>query len=137
VYLINNAGVAELAVSGVKLFPDQTIQSTSTIGAGSTSGTTLYSTTARSNVAIRLVGRLLVNEATAGTWASNPTEILSSPPVYPTILDVATTTLTPSAGFGTTTVNSYKYSRVGDTIYIRGLFRMGTTAASTGSIALP
>lgn len=74
VYGLNNAGTVELAVS-TKKFDDGTIQSTTAMSGTATSATTLYSTTARTNVAIRLIGRMLVTETTAGTWASTPTEI--------------------------------------------------------------
>jgi hypothetical protein len=75
VYAIDNAGTVELAVSGRKIFDETTVQSSTTISSSATSGNTLYSTTGRSNVAIKLIGRLLVSEATAGTWASAPSEI--------------------------------------------------------------
>lgn len=79
VYLINNAGTGELAVAGNQEFDEGTRYSTTAIGAGSTDGHTLYSTTARSNVAVRLIGRLLFNETTAGTWATNSTETSGLP----------------------------------------------------------
>lgn len=86
VYLLNNAGTAELAVS-TSYFEDGTTHSTTAEGGGTaTANDTLYSTTARSNVATRLIGRLKVNEATAGVWASAPSEISIMPfdvePVY-------------------------------------------------------
>jgi len=37
---------------------------------------TIYSNTARSNVAYRVVGYIQITEATAGTWASAPTQIV-------------------------------------------------------------
>lgn len=76
VYLLNNAGTIELAASS-KLFDDNTIVSTTTEGGagGADSRTTIYSGTGRSNVPIRLIGRLTSNQATAGTWASTMTEI--------------------------------------------------------------
>lgn len=75
VYALNNAGTVELAVSGRIIADESAVITTTTIGAGSTSGTVLYSTTGRSSVPIRLIGRLKVNETTAGTWASNATEV--------------------------------------------------------------
>ena len=76
VYAINNAGTAELAIS-TKRFDDGSIVSTTAEGgAGAAdSATTIYSTTARSNVPVRLIARLLSNQTTAGTWAAVPTEI--------------------------------------------------------------
>ncbi len=71
IYLIDNAGTLELAVSQT-LYPDnQTISTTAEGGAGAAdSGTVIYSTTARSNVNFRLVGTLQNTQTTAGTWAS-------------------------------------------------------------------
>lgn len=77
-YAIDNAGAVELALS-VAAFPDQgTTLSTTAISGGTARGT-LYSTSARSGVAIRLLGRILITEATAGTWASNATAISVAP----------------------------------------------------------
>jgi hypothetical protein len=77
VYAIDNAGTVELAVSGQKLFEEGGVVSTTAEGgAGAAdSGTVLYSTTARSNVACRLIGRLKSTQATAGTWATAIAEI--------------------------------------------------------------
>jgi hypothetical protein len=76
VYAIDNAGTVELAVSTV-IFDEGSVQSTTAEGgAGAAdSNRILYSTTARANVPIRLIGRLKSNQATAGTWASAPTEL--------------------------------------------------------------
>lgn len=75
VYAIDNAGTVELAVS-TALFDCNTIQNTTAEGgAGAAdSATVMYSTTARSGVAVRLIGRLLSTQTTAGTWAATPTE---------------------------------------------------------------
>lgn len=77
VYALNNAGVVELACSSTRYFNEATVQtSTAEGGAGAAdSRVIVYSTTARSNVGFRYLGRIKVNEATAGTWASAPTEI--------------------------------------------------------------
>ena len=74
VYQINNAGTSELAVS-TKLFDDGSIVSTTVMNSSSDSASVMYSTTARTNVACRLIGRLLSNQTTAGTYAAVPTEI--------------------------------------------------------------
>ena len=74
-YAINNAGTTELAVSGSYIGDDGSVISTTALSGSSTSRTTYYSTSARSGVASRLIGRLKVNEATAGTWASAATEL--------------------------------------------------------------
>lgn len=81
VYAIDNAGTVELAVSGTPVFADGTLQSTTAEGgAGAAdSGVILYSTTARTTKAVRLIGRIFSTQATAGTWASAPTEIAVAP----------------------------------------------------------
>lgn len=76
VYAINNAGTAELALSSVKFDEGGVFSTTTEGGAGAAdTRTVLYSTTARTNVAIRLIGRLLSTQAAAGTWATAIAEI--------------------------------------------------------------
>ncbi len=75
VLALNNAGTLELAVSnstgGVALTETGVI-STTAISAGATSATVVYSTTARTNVAYRVIGVIRSTQATAGTWATTP-----------------------------------------------------------------
>lgn len=82
IYAIDNAGTVELAWSS-SIFDEGTRQSTTAEGGAgaATSRTTLYSTTARSNVGIRLIGRFSSTQATAGTWATAIAEI-SLPPFH-------------------------------------------------------
>lgn len=70
VYALNNAGTIELAVSSI--YQDETAVGTTTaIGTGSdTAG--FYSTSARSGVAFRLIGRLKYNTAPNGTYSAVP-----------------------------------------------------------------
>jgi hypothetical protein len=77
--LINNAGTAELAwhqtLSGINLlgFHEAALVSTTAeggAGAADSAGV-MYSTTARSSVAFRIVGYFESTQATAGTWATN------------------------------------------------------------------
>lgn len=77
VYAINNAGTIELAVSTSKIRDEGERHSTTAEGgAGAAdSRTVLYSTTARTDKAIRLIGRVRSTQATAGTWATAPSEI--------------------------------------------------------------
>lgn len=77
-YAIDNAGTVELAVSLSNSIDEATLQTTVAISGGA-SATVLYSTTARSNVAVRLLGRILISEAVAGTWATAPTEVSVTP----------------------------------------------------------
>lgn len=76
VYLINYNGVAELAVSGT-FYPESSLVTTVAEGGAGGADTlaTIYSITARTNVPIRLIGRLTSNQVTAGQWATMPSEI--------------------------------------------------------------
>lgn len=79
VIAINNAGTVELAVTnlagGVNL--DETGRiSTSVIGGGvADSANVVYSTTARTNVAYRVVGLVESTQASAGAWVTAPSRI--------------------------------------------------------------
>lgn len=81
IYAINNAGTIELAASTALWIDEGTVYTSTAEGGagGADSRSVLYSTTARTAVAIRLIGKLKATEATAGTWATAPSEI-SLPP---------------------------------------------------------
>jgi hypothetical protein len=78
VLALNNAGTLELAVvniaGGVDLSETGLI-STTAISAGSTSASTVYSTTGRTNVAYRVIGVVRSTQTTAGTWSTAPSLI--------------------------------------------------------------
>lgn len=100
VYLIDNAGTLELAVSG-SIYPENQLVSTSAVSGASTA-TGIYSTTARSNVPLRLVGRITNTQATAGTWATSPSQIQLYPNQSPVdaVTGVISTTATVPTGGG-------------------------------------
>jgi hypothetical protein len=80
VLAIDNAGTVELAVvnlAGGNNLDETTLISTTAEGGagGADSATTIYSTTARSNVPFRVVGYVESTQATAGTWATAPSTI--------------------------------------------------------------
>ena len=80
VLAINNAGTIELAVvniaGGNNLDETTLITTTAEGGAGAAdSASTIYSTTARSSVAFRVVGVIISTQATAGTWITAPSTI--------------------------------------------------------------
>lgn len=77
VYAIDNAGSVELAWSTSCLFDEGSLHTTTAEGGagGADSRAVLYSTYARSNVMIRIIGYLVLTEATAGTWATGPAKI--------------------------------------------------------------
>jgi hypothetical protein len=78
VYAIDNAGAVELAIAGTD-FGDSGRVSTTVMNTSSDDGATMYSTTARSNVAYRKIGILTATEATAGTWATAPSTVQVAP----------------------------------------------------------
>ena len=80
VLAIDNAGTVELAVVNIAGGNDLTetglITTTAEGGAGAAdSASTIYSTTARTSVAYRVVGYVESTQATAGTWATTPSTI--------------------------------------------------------------
>jgi hypothetical protein len=80
VLALDNAGTVELAVvniaGGTNLTETGLISTTAEGGAGAAdSASTVYSTTARSNVAYRVVGYIESTQTTAGTWATTPSTI--------------------------------------------------------------
>jgi hypothetical protein len=74
VYAIDNTGTVELAVAGYDAGDSGRI-STTVLNTSSDASNVMYSTTARSNVAFRKLGVLTNTQATAGTWATSPSEV--------------------------------------------------------------
>jgi len=76
IYLLDNSGTVEIAWSS-SFFDDGSIVTTTAEGGagGADSATTLFSTTARSNVPIRLIKKIETTQVVAGTWDALPTEI--------------------------------------------------------------
>lgn len=77
VYALDNGGTVELAFSASKNWDEGTLQTTTAEGgAGAAdSKSVLYANNARSAKAVRLLGRIKSTQATAGTWATAPSEI--------------------------------------------------------------
>lgn len=76
VYLIDNAGTPELAVSHKYFLEDELVSTTAEGQAGSAdSAIVMYSSIARSNVSCRLIGYLINTQVTSGTWATAPSKI--------------------------------------------------------------
>ena len=78
VLAIDNAGTVEAAIvniaGGNQLDESNLINTTAEGGSGAAdSASTIYSTTARTGVAYRVIGYIDITQATAGTWASSPT----------------------------------------------------------------
>jgi len=100
VYALDNAGTIELAIAGMAIFDEGKVWSTTALSGASNSASTLYSTTGRTSKAIRLIGRIRISEATAGTWATSPTEVSTVP--FPIVTQPTLQKFT-SAGSGTYT----------------------------------
>ena len=75
---IDNAGVVELAIiniAGGTSLDETALIGTTALSATATSAFVAYSTTARTNVAFRVVGFVDSTQATAGTWATAPSTV--------------------------------------------------------------
>jgi hypothetical protein len=135
VYLINtdtSAGL-KLAVSATVL-DEGTLQTTVAEGGagGADSATVLYSDAVYTLKPIRLIGRIISTQATAGTWATQPSEIGIFPfnvvPTIPTIPNNTGGTWTPVAGWqvgipGASIKQIYTgiYTRAGNDITCEGI----------------
>lgn len=112
IYAIDNGGTIEVAVSTGAKFDEGTLQNTTLITGGATAGV-LYSSPARTGVAIRLIGRIKTFEATAGTWVNGSLETSLAPFATSTISAFYTGTPT---GTINTSFNITKYpTKVKDT----------------------
>jgi hypothetical protein len=78
VLAINNAGTIEAAVvniAGGRDLSETGLISTTAISSSATANNVIYSTTARTSVAYRVVGYVESTQATAGTWATAPSTV--------------------------------------------------------------
>lgn len=134
VYAIDNAGTIELAVSG-SIFDEGTLLNTTSIGTGSDSISVIYSTTGRTGVAIRLIGRVKFTLATAGTWDEAGDELSLVPFQIPVValrytssastINIATATPTAPTYITTKVFDTHNcYSAAVVTIPVAGLYRV-------------
>lgn len=134
VYALDNGGTVELAFSASKSWDEGSLQTTTAEGgAGAAdSKTVLYANNARSSKAIRLIGRIKSTQATAGTWATAPSEIS----LFPFEQRVARSEVfvTGSDGYGSTNTAIIKYAtqvtNVGTAITYSGVGSGGTNGDS-------
>lgn len=132
VYALNDAGTIDLCVSGVTYFNQASNQSSTQISSGATSGSTLYCGSAHTGAKpIRFIGRLLVNESTAGTWASVATDVQINPTVTVNETDYLSCTPTFTGLGGVTNIN-FISKREGNALKIFGSY---TTGIPTGVLA--
>lgn len=146
-YAIDNAGTVELAISRSPYFDEGKLWSTTAEGgAGAAdSNAVLYSTTARSNVPIRLIGRGRYTEATAGTWSTNAAELAIMPfelESYDVAVSVATGTLSGSDSVAVFTTinddrfNSYNVSNGAITVPFGGVYSVASAIYCSGTFGL-
>lgn len=139
VLAINNAGTIELAAvnisGGNQLDECNLISTTAEGGAGAAdSASTIYSTTARTNVAYRVIGYIESTQATAGTWATAPSTIQGAGGNALTSMQ--------SLGYGQTWQNltgsrnaaTTYYNTTGKPIFVAATFNIG--AAGTASFTV-
>jgi len=124
VYAMNNAGTVELVATCTPL-NEGLLATTTIIDTSSDSATVPYSTTARSNLAVKYLGRILSTQATAGTWATAPAEIATVPNLLPYYNE---TTLALSNDFS---AGSIKVVRVGSLVTVT-LIVSATFSSSVG-----
>lgn len=146
VYLINNAGTAEVAWSRSIYDEGSVVTTTAEGGAGAAdSASTIYSTTARTGVALRLVGRLLNTQATAGTWATAPSEVSLVPfinqPVAATYTSAVAQAVTSGnailfSSLESDTHNAYNTSTGVYTIPVSGYYRLEAAIRTATVIAV-
>lgn len=80
IYALDNAGTVELAITSIPIEETELNSTTAEGGAGAAdSASVVYSTTARSSVAFRLIGKIVSSQATAGTWASAMSLVAMAP----------------------------------------------------------
>jgi hypothetical protein len=78
VLALNNAGTIEIAcvnIAGSNDLSETGLISTTAISGSATAANVIYSTTARTSVAYRVVGYVESTQATAGTWATTPSTV--------------------------------------------------------------
>lgn len=78
-YALDNSGTIELAVSRCLFDEGKNGYTTLVLQASSDLNSEIYSTNARAGVAIRLIGRMRILLAVAGTWDAGPTDMTVTP----------------------------------------------------------
>jgi hypothetical protein len=128
IYLIDNAGTPELAWSGSNIFDENSVVSTTAEGAGGAadSGVTMYSTTARSNLAFRYIGFFESTQSTAGTWASAASKIGLYTESFPK--NIAEYKFRTASTYGSTNDNSYIFSNADVSTDASGLLEIPNSA---------
>lgn len=141
VLAINNAGTIELAAvnvaGGNDLSETGLISTTAEGGAGAAdSASVIYSTTARSNVAYRVIGYVESTQATAGTWATAPSTIQGAGGNAVTAMSSFGYGQTLQNMSGSRTSGTTYYNTTGKTIFIIPQLVSGNITVTVGGITL-
>lgn len=130
-YAANNAGAMALAWSSNGSWDEGSLHNTTAEGGAGAADSKylLYSTSALTGVAIRYLGRMLSNQATAGTWVSTMAEISLQPaPRIPFMALSAS-----SGGFSTTSGSYTQVTNMDLTVHNNGKKRFEINFISDGS----
>jgi len=115
VLALNNAGTVELAIVNPTTInlSESGLISTTAMTTASDSANVAYSSTARTNVAYRIVGYVEITEAAAGVWATDPSKVQGSGGNFAATInqsgigyDQLWTDVTSSRAIGTTYTNN-------------------------------
>ncbi len=138
VYVLDNAGTLELVASSTR-YDDRSIQTTTAEGGSGAADsiTGLYSTSARSNVPVRFIGRLASVQTTAGTWAAQMQEVSIASQAANTDTYGRLNFVPASGAFGTVTNSEFYGTRRGRMLKVNGSFKCGTVAGGDIVIQLP
>ena len=74
-YAINNGGTIELGVINGQQLDESILHTSTALDGTSDSASTLYSNTARTTLAVRLIGRMRITMNAVGTYDEDPTEL--------------------------------------------------------------
>jgi hypothetical protein len=139
VYLIDNAGTLELAVSNLGATSTDGRITTLGIDTAADSATAFYSTTARSDVACKLIGCIVHTQATAGTYATSPSAILMAgcgSVFSPAMTDWVS--YTPTGAWTSNTAYYGRWRRVGDSMEVQAKALLsGAPNSADFSITIP
>ncbi len=144
---INNAGTGELAIIGSRFDLSETeLISTTIFNSSSDDWRTAYSTTARSNVAWRMLGRIKATQTATGTYDANATSIeLATHGLATWSNETSWTVFTANPQGvssnpvkGTTDADTAAYMRRGQNMIIRwGYDQSGAGSNGTGALLFP
>lgn len=84
IYAQDNLGVTQLCATTAGIFDEGSVQTSTKISGAATSRSTLYCTSGATG-GVRLIGRVTSTQASAGTWATTPSEVSVLPVSKPSI----------------------------------------------------